>query len=293
MRQFLDDKWAIEDFDAKQSTRSAHTRDAYIRDLTQFIQYLGRADINDPKKIDRIILRRYVSWLSTQKYQPSSIARKVAAVRGYLSFLAKRAVVTPAIAHGLTSPKIPKKLPRVPSQSEITRIITTSSETEPLDLAILEILYGAGLRVSELCTLEVADINMRTQQISVLGKGSKIRTVPLGEPALVALQDYLQIRPSYMTDTSPSNRVFIKKTGKALTARDVRRILDKYPMADGTRIYPHQLRHAYATHLLVGGADVRSVQELLGHSSVTTTERYTHITKDHLRSVYEETHPRA
>lgn len=285
--------WLLEEYDAKQSTRSQHTRDAYSSDLKQFIEFLDRSKITNPKKIDRTILRRYVSWLSTQKYQPSSVARKVASVRGYLTFLSKRDIVTPAIAHALSAPKIPKKLPRVPSTKEISRIISASSEIDPMHLAILEILYGAGLRVSELCGLEVADIYLRNATIVVLGKGSKYRTVPLGEPAVDALAQYLQVRKGYLTPNSPSTKAFIKKTGKALTPRDVRRILDKYPLEDGTKMHPHQLRHAYATHLLVGGADVRSVQELLGHTSVTTTERYTHITQDHLRSVYEETHPRA
>lgn len=287
------DDWLLFEYDAKQSTRSQHTRDAYASDLKQFVEFLDRAKITTPKKIDRTILRRYVAWLSTQKYQPSSIARKVASVRGYLTFLSKRDIVTPAIAHALSAPKIPKRLPRVPSSKDISRIITTSGETNPLHMAILEILYGAGLRVSELCGLEVADIYLRNANIVVLGKGSKYRTVPLGEPALDALAAYMKVRETYLTDSSPRTKVFIKPTGKALTPRDVRRIMDAYPLADGTKMHPHQLRHAYATHLLVGGADVRSVQELLGHTSVTTTERYTHISQDHLRSVYEETHPRA
>lgn len=287
------DDWLLHEYDAKQSTRSQHTRDAYASDLKQFIEFLDRSKIVTPQKIDRTILRRYVAWLSTQKYQPSSIARKVASVRGYLTFLSKRDIVTPAIAHALTAPKIPKLLPRVPSSKDISRIITTSGETNALHMAVLEILYGAGLRVSELCGLEVADIYLRNATIVVLGKGSKYRTVPLGEPALDALAAYMEVRESYLTDSSPRTRVFIKPTGKALTPRDVRRIMDTYPLADGTKMHPHQLRHAYATHLLMGGADVRSVQELLGHSSVTTTERYTHISQDHLRSVYEETHPRA
>lgn len=285
--------WLMPEYDAKQSTRSQHTRDAYASDLKQFVEFLYRNKVSNPKKIDRKILRRYVSWLSTQKYQPSSIARKIASVRGYLTFLSKKDIVTPLIAHALTAPKIPKKLPRVPSTKEISRIIDISGENDPIDMAILEILYGAGLRVSELCGLEVADIYFRNATIVVLGKGSKYRTVPLGEPALVALKAYMEVRKKYITPSSPTNKAFIKKSGKALTPRDVRRILDKYPLADGTKMHPHQLRHAYATHLLVGGADVRSVQELLGHSSVTTTERYTHITQDHLRSVYKETHPRA
>ena len=289
----INQDWLIDDYDAKQSTRSQHTRDAYLSDLKQFIEFMDRSEIKNTKKIDRIILRRYVAWLSTQKYQPSSIARKVASVRGYLTFLSKRNIVTPAIAHAISAPKIPKKLPRVPSAKEISRIINESGEIDPLHLAILEILYGAGLRVSELCGIELADTNLRTGTVNVLGKGSKMRQVPLGEPAVDALAEYLAVRKKYLTMSSPSTKVFIKKSGKALTPRDVRRILDKYPLADGTKMHPHQLRHAYATHLLVGGADVRSVQELLGHTSVVTTERYTHITQDHLRSVYEETHPRA
>lgn len=285
--------WCLEDFDAKQSTRSQHTRDAYHSDVEQFLEFLDRSKIDKPKKIDRMILRRYVSWLSTQNFAPSSIARKVASVRGYLAFLAKRGEIVPSLAHAISAPKIPKKLPRVPAQKEITRIINISKETEPLDFLVLELLYGSGLRVSELCGLEVADINTRAQTLSVLGKGSKIRSVPMSEPALDSYIKYMEVRKSYLNDSSPRSKVFIKKSGKALTSRDVRRILDKYALEDGSRIHPHQLRHAYATHLLVGGADVRSVQELLGHSSVATTERYTHITQDHLRSVYEETHPRA
>ncbi len=292
-KQTFTSDWLLDEFDAKQSTRSQHTRDAYASDVKQFVEFLDRAKISSPKKIDRTILRRYVAWLSTQKYQSSSIARKVASVRGYLTFLSKRDIVTPAIAHALSAPKIPKRLPRVPSSKDISRIITTSGETNPLHMAVLEILYSAGLRVSELCGLEVADIYLRNASIVVLGKGSKYRTVPLGEPALDALAAYMDVRETYLTDSSPRTKVFIKSTGKALTPRDVRRIMDQYPLADGTKIHPHQLRHAYATHLLVGGADVRSVQELLGHTSVTTTERYTHISQDHLRSVYEETHPRA
>lgn len=289
----MSDKWFRDDFDAKQSTRSHHTREAYAADVTQFIEFISRSDIDEPSKITRTILRRYVSWLSTQKYQPASIARKVASIRGYLSFLVKRGVVEPSLAHALTAPKIPKKLPRIPPASEMNRIMDSKVDVDPLHMAIIELLYGSGLRVSELCGLEISDINKRSHTMNVLGKGSKIRTVPIGEMASDVLDNYLKVRNEYLTESSPKTKVFIKKTGKALTPRDVRRILDKYPLEDGTKMHPHQLRHAYATHLLLGGADVRSVQELLGHSSVTTTERYTHITQDHLKSAYEESHPRA
>ncbi len=285
--------WLLDDYDAKQSTRSSHTRDAYLSDIKQFLEFLTRAKVKDPQKIDRILLRRYISWLSTQRFASSSIARKVASVRGYLSFLAKRGKIKPSLAHSISAPKTPKKLPRVPANKEITRILNISSKNEPLDLLVLELLYGSGLRVSELCSLEVADINTSKQTMSILGKGSKIRVVPLSEPALDSYLKYMKVREKYLKNSSPRSKVFIKKSGKSLGTRDVRRILDKYSLEDGSKIHPHQLRHAYATHLLIGGADVRSVQELLGHSSVATTERYTHITQDHLRSVYEETHPRA
>lgn len=288
----LSAQWLLAEFDAKQSTRSTHTREAYYLDISQFIEYLTRLNIDEPSQITKTTLRRYIAFLSTRKYQPSSIARKTASIRSYLSFLVKKRLITPSLVNSLTSPKIPKKLPRVPSENEIIMIIDELDEIETLDLVLLELLYGSGLRVSELCAVELADINMHKQTIQVLGKGSKMRTVPFSEPASLAIQQYLTIRKTYITAHTPILKLLIKKTGKALMPRDVRRILDKYRLSDGTKIHPHQLRHAFATHLLKGGCDVRSVQELLGHSNVTTTQRYTHINQDHLRSVYEETHPR-
>ncbi len=298
--------WLLDGYLATLATRSQHTRDAYRRDIYQFVEYLSRGLSKEPKDIERIHLRRYVAWLSIQNYQPSSIARKIATVRSYLKFLAKENIVIPTLAGAISSPKIPKRLPRVASIEEIGTMLNSKhlndgsdinlnniEDNLDLDRVVLELLYGTGIRVSELCGLEIRDINLGVRTIEVLGKGSKYRTIPLGEVALMALQKYLKTRQRYLSESSISTKVFIKETSRALTTRDVRRILDKYPLSDGTKLHPHQLRHAYATHLLVGGADVRSVQELLGHSSVTTTERYTHITNDHLRSVYKETHPRA
>ncbi len=297
--------WLLEEYFATISTKSQHTRDAYQRDITQFCNYLSRGLAKEPNSIERIHLRRYIAWLSMQKYVPSSIARKIATVRSYLKFLAKNGLIDTSLSTSIVAPKIPKRLPRVASVSEVDTLLNSNhlndkptsnqSEDDSLDLdrAVLEMLYGTGIRVSELCGLEMNDVNMGIHTIEVLGKGSKYRTVPLGQVALIALQRYLKTRQKYLSESSMASKVFIKPTSRALTTRDVRRILDKYPLGDGTRLHPHQLRHAYATHLLIGGADVRSVQELLGHSSVTTTEKYTHITQDHLRSVYKETHPRA
>lgn len=162
-----------------------------------------------------------------------------------------------------------------------------------LDAAVLELLYGAGLRVSECCGLREADVDLRRRTVTVLGKGAKIRRLPLGEPALDAVRDYLHTgRPALVRPDSP-DRLFLNRLGRVLTPRDAGRILERNPLADGRVLHPHSLRHAYATHLLEGGADLRAVQELLGHADLSTTQVYTHITRDRLRSVYERTHPRA
>ncbi|MFN8015556.1 MAG: tyrosine-type recombinase/integrase [Acidimicrobiia bacterium] len=286
-------KWSVEDFITTISTRSQNTVDAYSKDVDQFVDYMTRSQVSSPKHIDKKVLRRYIAWLSTNRYSQSTIARKASSVRNYMNFLAKQGLIDISLSHSLVSPKIPKKLPRIPASQEIIGVLERSKVNNPLDLAVLELLYGSGLRVSELCSIEMADINLYKHSVEVVGKGSKTRVVPLSAPSILAVEKYMNIRKDLVNSSTPSRRLFIKKSGKALTSRDVRRILDKYPLEDGSKMHPHQLRHAYATHLLIGGADVRSVQELLGHSSVTTTQQYTHITQDHLKSVYEETHPRA
>jgi site-specific recombinase XerD len=161
-------------------------------------------------------------------------------------------------------------------------------------VALLEVLYGAGLRVSECCGLDVDRCDLDRGLVTVLGKGSKERRVPLGEPARSALADYLREgRKGLMNDQSPPEAVFLNARGRRLTPRDARRVVDRHPLADGQRLHPHALRHAYATHLLEGGADLRAVQELLGHADLATTQIYTHVTRDRLRAVYNATHPRA
>jgi site-specific recombinase XerD len=156
------------------------------------------------------------------------------------------------------------------------------------DHAVLELLYGAGLRVSECCGLDRSGVDLRRGHVTVLGKGSKLRRVPLGEPARAAIAAHLRA-----TEAPPSSPLFVNARGRRMTPRDVRRILAAWPLPDGRLLHPHALRHAYATHLLEGGADLRAVQELLGHADVGTTQIYTHVTRDRLRSVFTRTHPRA
>jgi integrase/recombinase XerC len=162
------------------------------------------------------------------------------------------------------------------------------------DLAVLEVLYGAGLRVSECCGLRISDCDLDRGLVTVLGKGSKVRRVPIGAPAVDAVAAWLDRgRPALATTDSPADLVFLNRRGRVLTPRDARRVLERHPLPDGRAVHPHALRHAYATHLLEGGADLRAVQELLGHADLATTQIYTHVTRDRLRAVYEATHPRA
>jgi site-specific recombinase XerD len=175
--------------------------------------------------------------------------------------------------------------------------VAPNSETAAVvlrDLAVLEVLYGAGLRVAECCGLRIADCDLERGLVTVLGKGSKVRRVPIGAPAVDALAAWLDRgRIRLARDDSPADAVFLNRRGKQLGPRDARRILERHPLTDGRSVHPHALRHAYATHLLEGGADLRAVQELLGHADLATTQIYTHVTRDRLRAVYEATHPRA
>jgi integrase/recombinase XerC len=178
-------------------------------------------------------------------------------------------------------------------EASATRDAAAVDPVSARDLAVLELLYGAGLRVSECCGLREVDVDLRRRTVTVVGKGSKVRRLPLGEPALAAVRDYLRAgRPALARPESP-DRMFLNRLGRVLSPRDARRILERNPLPDGRILHPHALRHAYATHLLEGGADLRAVQELLGHADLSTTQVYTHVTRDRLRSVYERTHPRA
>jgi integrase/recombinase XerC len=159
---------------------------------------------------------------------------------------------------------------------------------------MLELLYATGMRVSECCGLDLDDVDMRKRNVTVLGKGAKVRRIPFGDAARAALQDYVgDARDRLVTNATPRGALFVNRRGNRMTTRDARRVLERFPLPDGRALHPHALRHAFATHLLEGGADLRSVQELLGHADLSTTQVYTHVTRDRLRAVYQHTHPRA
>jgi integrase/recombinase XerC len=294
--------WDVEGFVASLTAASPHTRAAYERDLRQFVAWAERGGAEDPAAVDHKVLRRYLAYLTTRGFARRSIARKAASVRSFFAYLRRRGVLPADPSRALRAPKGEARLPRVPKSQEVISLLgppgrlpgDQPSAVTLRDRAVLEVLYGAGLRVSELCGLAPDDCDLQGGSVTVLGKGSKRRRVPLGEPAMAAVRDWLEAgRPLVAGPATPSDALFLNARGRRLGPRDARRILARHPLADDRLMSPHTLRHAYATHLLEGGADLRAVQELLGHADVATTQLYTHLTRDRLKAVYDATHPRA
>jgi len=304
--------WRLDAFVESLVGRSSHTRAAYERDVAEFVGWAERGGCpGGPAALDHRTLRRFLAYLDTRGFARSTIARKAAALRAYLRFLRRQGVLDRDLGALLRAPKGVSRLPRVIRTDEANDLLDDVADAVDLvaaeegddptavavvlrDLAVLEVLYGAGLRVSECCGLRLVDCDLDRGLVTVLGKGSKIRRVPIGTPAVDALAAWLDRgRPTLVTSESPADLVFLNQRGRTLTSRDARRVLERHPLPDGRAVHPHALRHAYATHLLEGGADLRAVQELLGHADLATTQIYTHVTRDRLRAVYEATHPRA
>lgn len=294
--------WAVDDFVLSLTAASPHTRAAYRRDVTQFVEWCSRGEVDGPGAVDRLLLRRYLAFLATKGLARRSVARKAAALRAYFGWLRRRGGLVADPSRGLRAPGGDRRLPRVPRAADVASMLdveVTGADDRGRalalrDLALLELLYGAGIRVAEGCGLDRPDCDLEGGSVTVLGKRAKVRRVPIGEPAVAALARYLdEGRSLLVTADSPPEACFLNTAGRRLSPRDARRILARHPLPDGRAISPHTLRHAFATHLLEGGADLRSVQELLGHADVATTQLYTHLTKDRLREVYSNTHPRA
>jgi site-specific recombinase XerD len=282
--------WDLAGFSAWLGGRAAATRTAYVSDLRAFAEWMARSDVDGPEGVDRMHLRRYLASLGTRKLARATIARKAAALRCYFAWQVRQGRLGADPARSLRAPSGGGRLPRVLSGGEISALLDEPAETalDRRDLAVLELLYAAGLRVSELCGLDRGDIDLRGRTVTVLGKGSKQRRVPVHDAAVAALRAWLEHGRDDME--GPPEAAFVNRRGARLGPRDVRRILDR---RSASPTHPHALRHTYATHLLDGGADLRVVQELLGHASLATTQVYTHVSKERLRAVYGETHPRA
>ena len=297
--------WDVEGLVASLAGRSEHTRRAYEHDAREFAAWAERGGCPDPAGVDRKTLRRYLAYLETRGLARRSIARKAAAVRALLAHLRREGVVTSDPGRALRTPRGDARLPRVPSAPDAAALLdgaadqAARADLEPVaatlalrDLALLELLYGAGLRVSEACGLTLGDCDLTRGLVTVLGKRAKVRRVPVGEPAQAALAGYLAARPRLATAAS-RDRLLLARRGGPLSTRDAHRAVAAHPLRDGRLTHPHALRHAYATHLLDGGADLRAVQELLGHADLATTQIYTHLSQDRLRAVYAASHPRA
>jgi len=284
---------------------SNNTIISYKNDLLQLLNYLKEYKIikrDNIKYIDRSIMRKYIVYLKKCDYSVRSICRKISTIRSFFKFLSREGMVDINPTINLITPKIVKKLPSFLYLEEINKLIETPSGHTILgirDRAILELLYGTGMRVGELVNLSIRDIDLYEKTVRVFGKGSKERILPLGNPSIRAVQEYLTSRDIFRKNISldkiDQNALFLNRFGGRLSVRSIRRLLIKYmKMADlNKKISPHVLRHSFATHLLGGGADLRSVQELLGHESLSTTQIYTHITKERLKEIYNKSYPRS
>ena len=281
---------------------STHTLSAYRRDLVLYASYRSEKGLGPVTATTAEQLSGFVAWLKSrtlpngQPYADSSIARSVVAIRGYHRFLFGEEIVDVDITADLETPRAPRALPKALTVEEVATLLDAPSAQTPAgwrDAAILELLYGAGLRISELTQLDIDDIDPVDRLVRVLGKGEKQRIVPYGEPAAEALDRWL-VRGRH-TMTPDSAAAFVNARGGRLTRQGVWKVLQRYAKEAGIArsVSPHTLRHSFATHLLDGGADVRIVQELLGHASIATTQIYTQVSRGMLKSVYERSHPRA
>lgn len=302
---------------------SERTRTLYVRDLFgtyqpgdpfirsaeyTFFNFLSLRKIASPRQIDRDLIRKYVVWLANNRIAGSSINRRLSAVRSFYKFLLVREKIDaspiPVATHQRNSPrssisvKTGRRIPHFLTSGEIEQLLSAPDQTRPegrRDRAIIELFYASGLRISELWRLDLTGINLESREIRVVGKGSKERVVLIGLPAASALKIYIDNgRPALSAD-GRSSALFLSHQGKRLTMRAIQKLIKRYSSALGIEkeVHPHVLRHTFATHMLDGGADLRVVQELLGHADLSTTQIYTHVTKQQARKVYLTTHPMA
>lgn len=288
-------QWASEPVEAylarlnDQRGLSPNTIDAYRRDLAQFFDFCGRVGVDSVAAVDRRLARRYLAFLDTRGYSKRSISRKASAVTSFYADGGRRGQLDKNPFESVARPKLDRPLPHAISRRSLGAAIDGIDTSGPVglrDSAIIEMLYATGLRISELASLTTAQATKG--EVSVVGKGQKARTVPIGIPAQRAVRRYLDAgRPALESDSS-GDSLFLGVRGGALDARGLRRVVS-------TRIatFPHALRHSFATHLLEGGADLRVVQDLLGHADLATTQIYTAVTSEHLRGTYDRSHPRA
>lgn len=277
---------------------SAYTYRHYKRDIEDFILFLRQLSVGHIPDVTYVHIRKYLSYLHQKEYARRTVARKLSSLRSFFRYLEREGVIEANPAKFVSAPKLEKKLPQFffgPEMEQLFRSVDTSTPLGKRNLAILELLYGTGIRVSELIGLDIKDLDLELGVALVFGKGAKERYVPIGCYARTALMTYLnQARPLLIKDADEV-ALFVNYRGERLSTRSIRRILNRMitQSALTQNITPHKLRHTFATHMLEGGADLRTVQELLGHAQISSTQIYTHISNEHLKSVYDKAHPRS
>jgi integrase/recombinase XerD len=292
------------DFLSVERGLSTNTLAAYRRDLARYAEFLRARHVGDGTAVGEQAIAAFVAWLSSseyaegKKYRPSTVARALAAVRSFHAFLVREGEAIANPARGVPRPKVPRLLPRPLLVEEVGALLSAVRDGDLAairDRAILETLYGAGVRVSELVGLDVDDVDLEDGSLRVLGKGNRERVVPLGRHAIVAMGAYLRRARPAIARSASGAALFLNQRGGRLTRQGAARVLSAAAARSGLRkrVTPHTLRHSFATHLLEGGADIRVVQELLGHATLTTTQIYTLVTADRLREEYFSAHPRA
>jgi len=281
----------------RERNASPHTIKAYTGDLETFTAYVGWRDL---RKIDHVIIRGFLSHLYEKGLGKTSVARSLAAVRSLYRWLAQEGVVEQNPAALVSTPRLPKKLPRVPTIEEMNSVLDSQmpevASFPERDRLMFELLYGCGIRNSELIGIDLSSISLSNEAILIRGKGKKERYVPFGELVKVALAAYLPVRQRMLAKRKKhTGALLINQRGGRLTTRSVGRIIKKIAVAKGLSpdVHPHTLRHAFGTHLLEEGADLRAIQEMLGHERLSTTQRYTQLSMKHVLQVYDATHPRA
>lgn len=279
---------------------SQHTLRAYKIDIRQFLSFMKSENCPRFEDVNHLFLRKFLAFLRTRGYSKRTIARKLASLRSFYKFLCQREIVEQNPAKAVRTPRHEKKLPHFLNINEIESLLNTPEGKTPSELrdkAILETLYSSGIRVSELVGLNNEDVDLAARVIKVRGKGKKERLAPIGSFAINAIQLYINARTQLKQSAlgGQNNALFLNKYGGRLTTRSIARILEKYLKIAGLHqdTSPHSLRHSFATHLLDKGADLRAVQELLGHAHLSTTQIYTHVTTERLKQVYNNAHPRA
>ena len=277
---------------------SYYTLRNYKTDIWGFLEFLKRERVKSMSAVNLAVLRRYLAWLIEQGIVRASIARKISALRSFFRYLMQEKVISSDPSASLSLPKKGRRLPSFLTAEEMSRFLETPHPPTPQglrDIAILEFLYAAGLRVSEVVSLDINQVDLRRREIRVWGKGSKERVALIGKPAARALESYLSHARVSLSRGKRTNALFLNNRGGRLSERSVQLMIKKYAQQAGLpkHVHPHLLRHTFATHMLDGGADLRAVQELLGHASLASTQIYTHVTQSQVRRVYLKAHPRA